>query len=176
MGHIGNKFLPGLVQDLHPCEHFVKGVCDQLCLRIIRHRDLFVLIAVGEVLYRLRNSCKRLYENGRQNISQKDRQSHNDAYDKDAALLQFIHDAAHLIKRNGNQHDSLKLLHLRTSHRHSHFHAVSLTDIGIFRLSLETADHDRGDKALPGIRVICVFYHPEIPVDQYHSGPIGITQ
>ena len=97
MGHIGYEFISGLIQDLHPCQHLVKCICDQLCLCIIRNGYLIILISVCQIIYRLGDPRKRFYKNSGKYITKQNGQCYYEPDDQDLPLLQLINGRSDLI-------------------------------------------------------------------------------
>ena len=110
MGHIRDKFLPGIIQRFHPSQHLIKGVSNQLCLRIIRNRYLFVLETVRNILDGSRHLGKRLHKNSRQHISQSQHQNSNNYQNQQPFLLQDFYTGYNLLRRYTDQENAVHLL------------------------------------------------------------------
>ena len=165
MGHIGNKLISGLIQNLHSGKHFVERIRNKCCLCIIRDRNLLILVSIRQILNGLGNSGKRLYKNRRKHISKKDRQHNNDSCDQKTLLFQLQNILCNFIGGKADQHSTLKLLHLRAFHRESHLNLLCLTIIAAGFLTFEAFDHHSGDQSFSLIYAIGILDNPVIPVN-----------
>ena len=174
--HIGNKFLSRFIQHLHSSQHLVKRICDQSCLCIIRHRNIFILIAVCQILDCLCHSCKRLYKNRREDISKKNGKHNNASNNKNLSLFQCVNSRCNLTCGNRYKHSSLKLFYIRAYNGNCYLQCLIPTVKTLRLFSLKTLYHKGRNKCLSLICTIRIFYYSEVPVYKNNPSAVNIRQ
>ena len=176
MRDVRNKFLAGIVERADAGQHLVECVRDQLCLEVIRNRNAFVEIAVGDVLDGTGDLLERLHQNAREQIAKDQHEKRNDRKNRHSLRLQNFHIRTDLIRRNADEHNAERLLRLGILNPHRHFQIVVFPVVLARLLALKALDDLLRDNRLSAVHIVRIFDDAEILVNNQDSAAVDIRQ
>ena len=190
VGYIGNKFLTGIVNYLHLGQQLVKGIDDMLCFDIIRHGYRFIGKTVLYLRYSLGNPVEGLHQDGGKPYrNPENTDNHHDFYDHRLAV-QNLHRCGYAVRGYTGKHDALHLACIVLFHRigggrlalagagfldgYGHFDIAVFLIVFCAALPLEAEDDLFRNHGLAFTDTICIFYNPEIVIDNDNASVIQI--
>ena len=176
MGHVGDKFLAGILLHLHPLQHPVIGFRQQLRLRVVRNGNIFLHEGSPHLLQRGGYLAERLYQ---QTGSIKSRRQYNQRQHN----LKHKHGGAQLrpactdiICGNADDHNSFHLQRYPVPHRNRHFQEFTVAAVTVLLIPLKAPQHFLGDNHLSLVNAVGILDNAEIAVDNYHPAPVETAQ
>ena len=172
MRHICHKLLPGIIQDLHTLQQFIKYIGDHLCFRIVRNGDFFIQIAIGQLLNSLTYSGKRFHQDFGYDETQEDHQDTDDQHKKISSVCHDFHSVLYLGNGSADQHYTVNLLRFLICQRDRLLYISILLIIVAGVYPFKALDHFFGKSIFSFVDVIGIFYDPSISVYDQYSGTV----
>ena len=140
MGYVGDKLLPGFVQQAHLGDNLIELLRNLRCLRIILHCQILCGMAAGNLMEALPDPLHRTHQQPGKQHGQRGHQ-HPVSQEKHGSVsLKGLSAVPDAVRRDAGQQNSLGRLGFAFLDRNRDFDKALGRDL-IGGLALETADH-----------------------------------